>query len=81
MDKDSHPENGPYFSTRLEDNEDPAYNRKEVWSKPSFLILNLAVGGNFTGIFDVESITALKNGPAQMFVDWIRVYQIENEVK
>ena len=77
MDKNSHPENQPYFVTRLENNEDPAYDRKEVWSKPNFLILNLAVGGNFPGIHDIEGITALADGPAHMYVDWIRVYQLD----
>ena len=42
-----------------------------------FIILNLAVGGYFTGILQPEGITALPNNgdSATMFVDWVRVYQ------
>jgi beta-glucanase (GH16 family) len=39
-----------------------------------YLLLNLAVGGAFTGITDATGITALKEGEqARMYVDWIRI--------
>jgi hypothetical protein len=39
------------------------------------MILNIAIGGHFTAIYDVEEITALANGDASMYVDYVRVYQ------
>lgn len=75
MDKDAHPENGAYFHADLESNSDPYYDRKEVFGKPNFIIANLAVGGNFPGIFDINNISALASGPRSMYIDWIRIYQ------
>ena len=40
-----------------------------VFDKPFYLILNLAVGGNFPGPPD-----ATTHFPAKMLVDWVRVY-------
>lgn len=75
VDKDAHPENKPYFKTPLEPNTNADYNRQLVWSKPSFIIFNLAIGGNFPNIFDIKNVTALSSGSAAMYVDWVRVYQ------
>ena len=65
----------PYFHADLEPNEDADYNRQFVFGKPNFVIANLAVGGNFPGIFNIDGITALSNGPRSMYIDWIRIYQ------
>ena len=75
MDKDAHPENSAYFHADLEPNDDADYNRQLVFGKPNFLIANVAVGGNFPGIFAVNQITALNDGPQSMYIDWIRIYQ------
>ena len=75
MDKHAHPENDAYFHADLEPNEDADYNRQLVFGKPNFIIANLAVGGNFPGIWDINGITALANGPRKMYIDWIRIYQ------
>lgn len=76
MDKDAHPENAAYFHAKLEPNDDDAdYNRQLVFGKPNFIIANLAVGGNFPGIFNIDGITALAAGPRSMYIDWIRIYQ------
>lgn len=75
MDHDSHPGLQPYFHANLEPNDDANYNRQVIFGKPNFLIANLAVGGNFPGIFTVNQITALANGPRSMYIDWIRIYQ------
>ena len=75
MDKEAHPENGPYFHADLEPNEDADYNRQLVFGKPNFVIANLAVGGNFPGIFNIDGISALNSGPRAMYIDWIRIYQ------
>ena len=65
----------PYFHADLEPNDDADYNRKVIFGKPNFLIANLAIGGNFPGIYAVNQITALANGPRKMYIDWIRIYQ------
>ncbi len=75
VDKDTYPDAKPYFSTTLKPNENDDYNRQLVWSRPNFIIFNLAIGGNFPGIHDINSITALANGSRSMYVDWVRIYQ------
>lgn len=42
-----------------------------------YIILNLAVGGSFTGITTPGGITAPM--PANMYVDWVRIYQRDDE--
>jgi beta-glucanase (GH16 family) len=37
------------------------------------ILLNLAVGGTYTGIYDWRDVTT--NMPQQMLIDWVRVYQ------
>jgi hypothetical protein len=44
----------------------------EEFHQPHFLLLNLAVGGNYTGITSDQDITA--PFPAEYRVDWIRIY-------
>ncbi|MFP5040651.1 Ig-like domain-containing protein [Parasediminibacterium sp. JCM 36343] len=44
-----------------------------AFRNPHFLLLNLAVGGAYTGIFATNGITATL--PAQMYVDYIKLYQ------
>ena len=75
MDKDAHPELEAYFHADLAPSEDPYYNRQLVFGKPNFVIANLAIGGDFPGIRDINQITALNNGPRSMYIDWIRIYQ------
>lgn len=65
----------PYFHANLEPNEDADYNRQLVFGKPNFVIANVAVGGNFPGIYAVNQVSALANGPRSMYIDWIRIYQ------
>ena len=73
MDIDKNP--SPYFRQNLEPNDDEWYNRQVIFGKPNFVIANLAIGGNFPGIFNISGITALNNGPQSMYIDWIRIYQ------
>lgn len=75
IDKDSHPELGAYFHTTLEHAESAEYDRWVIFSRPNFLIANLAVGGDFPALYALNQITALKNGPQSMYIDWIRIYQ------
>lgn len=65
----------PYFHADLEHAESAEYDRKVVFGKPNFIIANLAVGGNFPGIFDINKITALADGPRSVYIDWIRIWQ------
>ena len=75
MDRDAHPENEAYFHADLEPNDNADYNRQLVFGKPNFIIANLAVGGNFPGIHNIDGITALADGPRSVYIDWIRIYQ------
>ena len=77
MDREKNPT--PYFHADLEPNENADYNRKLVFGKPNFIIANLAVGGNFPGIYNIAGITALAAGPRSMYIDWIRIYQRGDE--
>jgi beta-glucanase (GH16 family) len=54
---------------------DVAGNAAHYFHKQFYAIFNLAIGGNFTGIHDINNVTALTNGNASMYVDYIRVYQ------
>ena len=44
-----------------------------VFDHSHFIILNLAIGGNFGGFINTGDLTF----PTQMLVDWVRVYQME----
>ncbi|MDX9747246.1 MAG: family 16 glycosylhydrolase [Paludibacter sp.] len=57
---------------------DVAGNVGRYFHKPFFVLFNLAVGGNYTGITgssNISKITALANGDASMYIDYVRVYQ------
>lgn len=47
-------------------------NSCSEFHQPHFMILNVAVGGTYTGIFGPEGISAAT--PAEMLVDYVRVY-------
>ena len=49
--------------------------------KPFFFLFNLAVGGSYPSIYNASQITALPNAgdEAKMYVDWVRVYQADND--
>lgn len=58
------------------------FNTFDITDNPYFhdhfyLILDLAAGGNFTGISRAADITALPDGAtAKMYVDWVKVYKL-----
>lgn len=57
---------------------DFAGNAAHYFHKQFYVILNLAIGGNFTGIHDINNVTALNatnNYEVKMYVDYVRVYQ------
>ncbi|WP_440905995.1 di-heme oxidoredictase family protein [Catenovulum sp. SX2] len=44
---------------------------------PFYLLLNLAVGGNFTDALSSEQVTAPL--PAKMYIDYVRVYELDGQ--
>jgi beta-glucanase (GH16 family) len=62
----------PYFAMDITGSD-----KEEFRDWAHYFVLNLAVGGSFTGITNPNNITAPL--PAQMFVDYIRVYQLDGE--
>lgn len=62
----------PYFEMDISGTD-----AEEFRDWPHYFVLNLAVGGSFPGITNPTAITA--PFPAQMFVDYIKVYQQEGE--
>lgn len=69
IDLETYPNARPYFEMNIKDFGDNEFR------KDNFILLNLAVGGNFPGIWDINKVTALNNGPAEMEVDYVRVFQ------
>jgi len=74
LDLDKYPDNRPYFEMPINGVKVPN-NASYYFQKPYFVVFNLAVGGNFTGIINYKQITALKDGEAKMYVDYVKVYQ------
>ena len=74
LDLDRYPDAKPYFSMAVND-ESAENSPGRYFHKQFFILFNVAVGGNYTGIWNTEGITALANGEQQMLVDYVRVYQ------
>jgi beta-glucanase (GH16 family) len=71
IDREKNPNVRPYFEMRITDNMGGA----NAFRKSNFLLFNMAVGGNFPGIHNIDDVTALDKGPAEMVVDYVRVFQ------
>ena len=74
IDLDKYPDAKPYFQmgiANLTNDKSPGL----YFNKEFFILLNLAVGGRFTGILTPNDITALPEGGASMYVDFVKVYQ------
>ena len=77
LDLDKNPKSKPYFSVRIDDFRD-GYYLGDYFRKPYYIIFNLAVGGVFPDIFDIDEVTALNennNYEAKMYIDFVRFYQ------
>lgn len=75
-DLDKDPNRAPYYAMGLTDmNGDWATGK--FLHQPMFLVFNVAVGGNFTGIFDPAQITAIPNDrdARSLKVDYVKLYQ------
>jgi beta-glucanase (GH16 family) len=69
IDREKNPEVEPYYQMTLENNY-----RDNEFRKENFILLNLAVGGNFPAIWDIEKVSGLSEGKAVMEVDYVRVF-------
>ena len=68
----------PYLSVDIDATQATgADSTGAYFHKPNFLLFNLAVGGDFTGIHNPDAITALGNAEgskASMEIDYVRIY-------
>lgn len=71
-----------YYTIPITATEDK-YSPGHYFQKPFYFLFNLAVGGSFTNIYNAAGITALPNAgdEAKMYVDWVRVYQSEDDTE
>ena len=68
----------PYYSMDISDrslNTSPG----NYFNKQFYMLVNLAIGGTFTGVNDRAAVTALHSGEKKMYVDYIRLYQKEGQ--
>lgn len=74
LDLDKNPSAEPYYKMNIVDN-DGDWAVAKYFHHDFFIVYDLAIGGNFPGIHNADGITALANGPASMYIDFVKVYQ------
>lgn len=74
LDLDTHPDAQPYFTMSISDTSDD-WAAGNYFHHDFFIVYDLAVGGNFTGIWDAAGITAVGEDPVSMYIDYVKVYQ------
>lgn len=79
LDLDKYPNKAPYYEMTI-NGPNENNNPSRYFHKPFSILLNLAVGGNFTGITgnnNLSKITALPTDGSnvKMYVDYVRIYQ------
>lgn len=74
LDLDKNPSAQPYYKMNISD-VSQGNSPGHFFHKPFFILFNLAVGGNFPAIWNINQATALNNGNAKMWVDYVKVYQ------
>lgn len=79
LDLDRYPDNAPYYEMTI-NGPDVDNNPSRYFHKPFSVLLNLAVGGYFTGIYGNNNISRITALPAdgsdvKMYVDYVRIYQ------
>lgn len=77
LDLDKNPEATPYFQMAIT-NRDGDSAPGNYFHKEFFILFNLAVGGNFPSIHNIAGITALDDGDANMYIDYVKVFQKED---
>ncbi|MCC8174987.1 MAG: family 16 glycosylhydrolase [Bacteroidales bacterium] len=79
VDKDKYPNNYPYYKMTIpQDEPDNEWSPGNYFHKDNFILFNLAVGGDFTGIWDASNITALNDdndNQASMYINYVKIYQ------
>lgn len=77
LDLDKYPDSEPYLQMNIDGGTEPGQVGR-YFHKPFNILLNMAIGGDFTGIHNINNITALNannNYEAKMYVDYVKVYQ------
>ncbi len=76
LDLDKYPSASPYYTKSIA-GTDVAGNVYHYFHKPFHILLNLAVGGDFMGIYNSSAVTALATdgATAKMYIDYVRIYQ------
>lgn len=80
LDLDRHPNASPYYELDISKFNSTS-NSGHYFHKQFFIIFNLAIGGNFTQIWDANQISSLSNGDVKMYVNFVKVYQKQAEIK
>ena len=75
VDLDKNPNAAPYCRTKIS-SDGSGLDPVRYFHHPNHILFNLAVGGNFPQIWDINRITALAGGPRSMYVDYVRIYQM-----
>lgn len=79
VDLDKYPDARPYYEMTIPlDKVGTDMHPSNYFHKPNFILFNLAIGGNFPGIWDHNQITALNeaNGQQQsMYINYVKIYQ------
>lgn len=79
LDVDKYPDVEPYYVMNIDDTSQQN-SPGRYFHKQFFILFNLAIGGNFPGIFNADGITALANEDRALMVDFVRVYQkVDND--
>ncbi len=84
LDQDKFPRVKPFYAQRIQNGANQPNSGGGDFStiydqfhKPFHIVYNLAVGGTYVGIYDINNIRALPadGTPVKMYIDYIRVYQ------
>lgn len=79
VDLDRQPKQNPYYKIDIPaDDPDNEWSAGNYFHKDNFILFNLAVGGDFTGLHSASDITSLSDGnnnEASMYVNYVRIYQ------
>ncbi len=79
VDLDRQPRQNPYYKIDIPaDDPDNEWSAGNYFHKDNFILFNLAVGGDFTGLHNASDITALNDGngnEASMYVNYVRISQ------
>jgi len=74
LDLDKHPDAEPYYEMGITDTSGD-WATGNYFHHDFFVVYDLAVGGNFVGIWDAAKITAVGDEPVSMYIDYVKIYQ------